>query len=133
MFFSKASPGTLAPSQAPYLLTRTEFSLTIPIHLFHRASELEAAFKLGSFQLPTPHPIAGFAGKVILLLKSLDGCLWLLGHISKSSVKACMIWPLPTSPGMSLIICCISVCSSHIDLLFISSVSPLPPLSPSPT
>lgn len=34
-----------------------------------------------------------------------------------------MIWPLPTSPGMSLVICCISGCSGHIDLLFISSVS----------
>lgn len=92
MFFSKASPETLAPSQAPYLLTKTEFSLTIPIHSFHRASELETALKQGSFQLPTPHSIAGFAGEVILLLKSFDGCLLLLGHISKSSVKACMIW-----------------------------------------
>lgn len=59
-------------------------SFTIPIHFFPRASELEAAFKQSSVPLPTPHPTAGFAGEVIALLKSLNGCLGLFGHISNA-------------------------------------------------
>lgn len=111
--FSRPAPstaGTFLPC-----LPGTE-SLTIPIHFFHRTSELDAAFKLGSVQLPTPHSNAGFTGKVIVLLKILQWLPAAPRTHSKPSVKACRSGPCYFST---------SLCSSHIDLS-ISSVSPLP-------
>lgn len=62
-------------------------------HFFHRTSELDAAFKLGSVQLPTPHSNAGFTGKVIVLLKIPQWLPVALRTHSKPSVKACRSGP----------------------------------------